>query len=293
MRIMMNETSDPTSSGNAAKAKQQRLYDAITDHLETLPVRDTAIFLNYGYVPDESPSLAVVAPAPGQAGGVSSRLILEVLGDCPLAGRDVLDVGCGRGGSEQVLHEHFPTVASVTGLDLSPKAVAFCRARHPYPNTRFVEGDAEHLPFPSESLDVVLNIESACLYPDVQAFYAEVSRVLRPGGHFLYADCMGPDDVPGRVRVLAALGLRCDINRDVTRIVILASDQVGAQRVVQSRGDAGVDFAQAATGTPQRFDDLMTQLACAPGSKKYDKFARGVERYVLFRFVKNGTAPAP
>lgn len=52
----------------------------------------------------------------------------------------------------------------------------------------FVHGDAENLPFPDESFDAVINVEAAHLYPDYPRFLREVARVLRPGGHFLYAD---------------------------------------------------------------------------------------------------------
>ena len=42
--------------------------------------------------------------------------------------------------------------------------------------------------FPIDSYDAVVNVEASHLYPDVPRFLAEVARVLRPGGHFLYAD---------------------------------------------------------------------------------------------------------
>ena len=55
---------------------------------------------------------------------------------------------------------------------------------------RFEVGDAETLPFDAESFDIVTNLESSSCYPDVHAFYREVHRVLAPGGHFLYSDCL-------------------------------------------------------------------------------------------------------
>jgi ubiquinone/menaquinone biosynthesis C-methylase UbiE len=77
---------------------------------------------------------------------------------------------------------------SYTGLDLNPAGIAFCRKRHNLPGLEFVPGDAENLPFPDQSFDAVINIESSHCYPDFPRFLAEVARVLRPGGHFLYAD---------------------------------------------------------------------------------------------------------
>jgi ubiquinone/menaquinone biosynthesis C-methylase UbiE len=54
----------------------------------------------------------------------------------------------------------------------------------------FVHGDAQSLPFADESFDVVINIEASHGYPDFPRFLAEVARVLRPGGRFLYADVL-------------------------------------------------------------------------------------------------------
>lgn len=78
--------------------------------------------------------------------------------------------------------------ASYTGLDLNAAGVEFCRERHNVAGLNFVQGDAENLPFPDESFDVVINIESSHLYAQFPRFLAEVARVLVPGGHFLYAD---------------------------------------------------------------------------------------------------------
>jgi ubiquinone/menaquinone biosynthesis C-methylase UbiE len=52
-------------------------------------------------------------------------------------------------------------------------------------------GDAQNLThIPSDSVDVLLNIESAFHYPDKPAFLKEVHRVLKPGGQFLIADLL-------------------------------------------------------------------------------------------------------
>ena len=78
--------------------------------------------------------------------------------------------------------------ASYTGLDLNPAGIDFCRKRHNLAGLEFVQGDAENLPLPDQSFDAVINIESSLHYPRFPRFLAEVVRVLRPGGQFLYAD---------------------------------------------------------------------------------------------------------
>ena len=72
------------------------------------------------------------------------------------------------------------------GLDISPKLIALGRSR--YPDLEFLEGDAEHLPFPSSSLDGVLLSGLVHHLPDPSRCAAEVFRVLKPGGAFVAFD---------------------------------------------------------------------------------------------------------
>jgi ubiquinone/menaquinone biosynthesis C-methylase UbiE len=104
-----------------------------------------------------------------------------------LRGARVLEVSCGHGGGASYLVRTLHP-ASYTGLDLNPDGIAFCRQRHILPGLDFVQGDAENLPFVDQSFDAVINVEASHCYPRFPRFLAEVARVLRPGGHFLYAD---------------------------------------------------------------------------------------------------------
>ncbi len=104
-----------------------------------------------------------------------------------IEGQDILDVGCGRGGGISYLSRYMRPRTAV-GLDLSERGIALCRTRHQVNCLKFVQGDSENLPFADESFDSVFNVESAFCYPSREKFYREVFRVLRPHGHFLYAD---------------------------------------------------------------------------------------------------------
>jgi ubiquinone/menaquinone biosynthesis C-methylase UbiE len=55
-------------------------------------------------------------------------------------------------------------------------------------NVEFVEGEAERLPFPDESFDVVISNGVIDLVPDKDAIFSELSRVLNPGGRVQIAD---------------------------------------------------------------------------------------------------------
>ena len=124
-----------------------------------------------------------------------------------LTGRQVLEVGCGHGGGASYLTRTLHP-ASYTGLDLNRAAIAFCRKRHKLASLDFVHGNAEKLPFPDQSFDAVINLESSAAYPHFSRFLAEVVRVLRPGGHFLYADLRPRDSVAEWEAALANAPLR-------------------------------------------------------------------------------------
>ena len=106
-------------------------------------------------------------------------------------GEDVLDVGSGAGLDSLVAAQMVGPEGSVTGLDMTPEMLAKAResARElGLDNVRFLEGEAERLPFADESFDVAISNGVIDLIPDKDAVFAELHRVLRPGGRIQLAD---------------------------------------------------------------------------------------------------------
>jgi ubiquinone/menaquinone biosynthesis C-methylase UbiE len=136
-----------------------------------------------------------------------------------LGDRDVLEVSCGHGGGASYLTRAFRP-RSYTGLDLNPAAIAFCRRRHRVPALQFVQGDAERLPFPDASFDVVVNVEASHCYPSFPRFLAEVARVLRPGGELLYADFRFNSGLPEWDDAIAAAPFRVRHRREINPEVL-------------------------------------------------------------------------
>lgn len=123
-----------------------------------------------------------------------------------LVGRDarVLDVACGRGESARVLAAHFG--CRVIGIDYSAKNVRHANelARHTGQSdqTLFVQGDAEKLPFDTDSFDVVICECSLCIFPQVEVALREIRRVLRPGGRVGISDVVLDKPVPDSLNEL-------------------------------------------------------------------------------------------
>jgi ubiquinone/menaquinone biosynthesis C-methylase UbiE len=98
-----------------------------------------------------------------------------------------------------------------------------------------VQGDAENLPFDDESFDAVINIEASHLYPQLPRFLAEVARVLRPGGHFLYADLRPGADIAEWEVALADAPIRQLMHADISAEVARGNEKVSGRHQAELR----------------------------------------------------------
>lgn len=106
-------------------------------------------------------------------------------------GERALDLGSGAGTDSLIAAQMVGPEGSVTGIDMTPEMLAKARAATGamgVANVEFVEADAERLPFPEASFDVVVSNGVVDLIPDKDAVFAELHRVLKPGGRIQIAD---------------------------------------------------------------------------------------------------------
>lgn len=106
-------------------------------------------------------------------------------------GERVLDLGSGAGTDSLVAAQMVGPEGRVTGIDMTPEMISKARgaaAELGATNAAFVEGEAERLPFPDASFNAVISNGVIDLIPDKDAVFAELHRVLMPGGRLQIAD---------------------------------------------------------------------------------------------------------
>ena len=168
------------------KSEIKKTYASVSDEPEREFIFPTgrAWAEDLGYPPELAnvPDAAVESFA-----GVANPWSLGRLAPC----ERVLDLGSGAGTDSLVAAQMVGPDGSVTGIDMTPQMRAKARAAAAEmgaTNVEFVEGEAEQLPFPDDSFDVVISNGVIDLIPDKDAVFGELFRVLTPGGRMQIAD---------------------------------------------------------------------------------------------------------
>ena len=153
---------------------------------ETTPYTDPAALNEAGRITWSSGDFNVIAR---QTMGVAEDLVRAA---DPRPGQVVLDVACGSGNVALVAARRY---CEVTGVDIAENLIETARRRAAAEGTdaRFLCEDAQALPFPDASFDVVLSAFGVMFAPDQERTAAEILRVCRPGGTIALANWMPQD----------------------------------------------------------------------------------------------------
>ena len=114
-------------------------------------------------------------------------------------GSRVVDVGSGAGFDSFIAATQAGTTGRVVGIDMTPEMLAKSRAtaeQLQFGHVEFREGLAEHMPVEDGWADVVISNGVINLCADKQVVFAEIFRVLRPGGVLQFADIANGRPVP-------------------------------------------------------------------------------------------------
>jgi len=237
-------------------------------------------FMNYGYAPLEPHTEPIFLHHEDEANRYCIQLYHHVASAIDLDNLDVIEVGSGRGGGAGYVKQyHKPK--TLLGIDYSSNAVALCAQHHCSDGLAFVTGDAESLPFEDASVDAIINVESSHCYGSMDDFVSEVHRILRPGGHFLFADFRPRQRLAELTNQLCRAvspdrpGLRILRQIDITPNVLAALD-----------ADHTRKRAQIKRGAPWWVLGLLEQFAGLQGSHIYEQFRTGAIVYQSFVLQK-------
>jgi ubiquinone/menaquinone biosynthesis C-methylase UbiE len=243
-----------------------------------LVAAEDVVFLNIGY--EEDPPMALPLAESDEPNRFHIQLYHRIATQADLRGKRVLEVGCGHGGAASYIMRTLRP-ASYTGLDLNRAAIAYCRKRHNLLGVDFVHGDAEKLPFPDRSFDAVINVESSAAYPHFSRFLAEVARVLRPGGHFLYTDLRPRTNVAEWEAALDGAPMR-----------MLSHDDINAQviRGLQKNTPRILDLINR---VPKILHPIGRGYSGVEGTAFYRAMQSGKYSYRMYCFVRSEAASRP
>jgi SAM-dependent methyltransferase len=251
-----------SETGPTANTRHSDYYDRAADVVPQFTV------LNYGFSSD--PENSVIAT--NEPEFYCLRLYEHTIRDTPLKGRDVLEVSCGRGGGANFVSRTFKP-RSYVGVDLSQENIRLARERAAHEGLTFALGNAEQLDLAADSFDVVINIEASHLYDNRGRFFAEVLRVLKPGGHFCYTDgCWADDDCTDD---LLAAGFELLERLEITSNVLHALRKDNTRRTALFEGMKNRDLREE-----------YKNWGGVVGYRAYNRFEAGQTRYFSHRLRK-------
>lgn len=184
-------------------------------------------FMNYGYAETDTKNQVHTA---ADIQKLQSALYLHLFKHAPLNGKDIIEIGCGRGGGCWLLYQQY-NPGRVVGTDFSSMNIKKCNRNFKAQNLTFMQGDAEKQQFPDSVFDVVINLESSHCYPSMQNFLKNVYAILRPGGTFLYADIFRSESkIAETENLLKATGLKLEKKEDISPNIVLSLELFAAKR---------------------------------------------------------------
>jgi len=107
--------------------------------------------------------------------------------------KSILDIGTGTGEVAFLLHEIYKD-AKITGCDLAPGMIKKAKQKNTTKKIDFEVGDAEDLPYPDKTFDLVVSSTTYQWVEDLERAFAEAKRVMKPGSYFVFTT-FGPESL--------------------------------------------------------------------------------------------------
>jgi ubiquinone/menaquinone biosynthesis C-methylase UbiE len=196
-------------------------------YIDKLDRHGHVIFMNYGY---SDPRENVALDPEDEGNRYPVQLYHHLCGMINLNDKDIVEVGCGRGGGLAYIARKY-SPSSMVGIDLGRNTVAFANKNHNYRNLSFIVGNAMNLPLDNNCCDIVLNVESSHRYRSMECFIAEVKRILRLGGHMLITDFRYDHEWPALIDLFKNSGLKILLEKDITSNIVHSLDSDSERRI--------------------------------------------------------------
>lgn len=236
-------------------------------YISTVDKKADIIFMNFGYLHSD---MNVNLHENDEKNRYSAQLYHKIASVTGLEDKDLLEVGCGRGGGLSYINRYL-SPKSVTGIDINKKAIKFCSDYYNEDNNNFFQADALNLPFPDNSFDVLINVESSHRYPDMKQFLNEVKRVLKPGGYFSFTDFRYDYELDELDNQLNDTGMELIEKEFITTNVVQALEQMSS-----NRSNMVKKFL------PRILHKLGNNFAAVKGSPTYHNFDSGKYEYLHY-----------
>ena len=191
------------------------------------------------------------------------QLYQHVVNSVNIQNKNIAEVGCGRGGGAAYIARHYQP-AMLTAIDLSNKAIEWCKQYHHADNLSFAQGSADKLPLSNSNIDAVINIESSHCYPSLGDFISEVGRVLKPNGYLLTCDMRTQAKLDLFRKHIEDTGLKIIHEQNITPQVLTALDAMSEDRS-QSIGKT----------VPRLFRKTIRDFVAIQGTPIYDMLQDG------------------
>jgi len=127
-------------------------------------------------------------------------------------GNVVIDLGSGAGNDCFIARKEAGETGKVIGIDFTPAMIDKARANAEklgFNNVEFRQGDIEKMPVGANVADVVVSNCVLNLVPNKAGVFAEIFRVLKPGGHFSISDIVLVGELPAKIREAAEMYAGC------------------------------------------------------------------------------------
>jgi ubiquinone/menaquinone biosynthesis C-methylase UbiE len=244
------------------KFYNNKLYQIISRKAEKIQVTNWR-FMNYGfeYLDGEERPVLQEEDEPDR---YCIQLYNQVFNGVCIEGKKVLEVSSGRGGGSYFI-KHYLKPECVTGLDLSQTMVEHCKRTYKEDGSNFIEGDADNLPFEPNSFDAVVNIEASNGYNSLSIFFNQVYRVLKPNGHFFFADLRFTNGQLQKLNhCLESSPFQIITKKDITLNVLeaLKKDNERKLRLIKHK-------------VPRFYSNAFKNFAAMEGSRMFEKFENG------------------